>query len=170
MRHILLSIAIFLTVLVTGCFASEVLQSGPSILSLIPSIVTTPESLSSWEIEKFTYQNECDFCDHWKTPKETLRDRGGDCEDFAILNKAILKEFHIPSQILFMELKKGDKTTGHMILFYTRGDRGISVFDNMYLLNTDLTTIREVLEKYYPEWTRAAFADGIWHYYSEWFV
>lgn len=60
---------------------------------------------------------EEDNLDHWKLPWETLRDGKGDCEDYAILTKAILDEMGLDS-IFIME-------TNHMTVgVYTGSEAG----------------------------------------------
>jgi len=53
-----------------------------------PSSISTPRDLSNWYVKEFKY--EYDAKDYWKSPREMLKDKKGDCEDFAILSKYIL--------------------------------------------------------------------------------
>ena len=53
-----------------------------------PAGLTTPADIHRWTRSHVQYQR--DFADHWSTPAETLARGVGDCEDFAILERAML--------------------------------------------------------------------------------
>ena len=138
----------------------------------VPDWVTTPDKLSTWMTAKMEYQAECDDCDKWKKPEETIKDLGGDCEDFAILAKAVLKDLGMESTLIFIsgkeEVEGKEKTTGHMILIYTNEDGTISWFDNYWLRHSSFTELSELLDKHYPTWTHAAKSSGRYHHYYGW--
>jgi len=63
-----------------------------------------------WIYKNIKYENEEN--EFWKTPEETLDDRGGDCEDMAILLMAILySQFKIKGRLAHYFTDKG----GHCI-------------------------------------------------------
>ncbi len=45
----------------------------------------------------FVYRQDPDSIDLWRTPADTIRNRGGDCEDWAILVAALLRELGCPN-------------------------------------------------------------------------
>jgi len=104
-----------------------VLVSAP----LYPSIVDSPKDLSNWYEKSFTYQREAlnedgSRQDIWKTPKETVDDRGGDCEDFAILSKKILKELGYEAWMLAMY---DETNVGHAVCLFREIDGTYSIMD-----------------------------------------
>lgn len=50
--------------------------------------------------------------DYWATPEETVSSGQGDCEDYAILKRAMLKEFGVTSKMAYVRSKEG----AHMVL------------------------------------------------------
>jgi len=60
----------------------------------LAELCDTPEKLSAWlrrNIRYVTDKEKHGVKDHWQTAGETLRDRTGDCDDFAILARAVLR-------------------------------------------------------------------------------
>jgi predicted transglutaminase-like cysteine proteinase len=73
--------------------------------------VKTPEQLSFWMGRNIWYHYDKDKWgkeDYWQTPEETLskenkyKEYSGDCEDFAILVRDVLKEWKINSTIIIL--------------------------------------------------------------------
>lgn len=65
--------------------------------------------------------------DYWASPDETLKNKAGDCEDFAILKMAILKKLHVQTSLLIVR----DMSTGedHAVLTSNSG----FILDNKYI-------------------------------------
>ncbi len=53
------------------------------------------KELNHYINKNYRYIAEKPESDHWKTPKEFFTDKGGDCEDFAIVKLAIAKQQHL---------------------------------------------------------------------------
>lgn len=129
----------FFSLLITG-----VLISTP----LAPYHVVCPESLHEWFIEEgFTYQAEGWLQDYWKTPEETVKDKGGDCEDFAFLVDKVLSDLNYETHTIAMFFKK----SAHAICFVKINGK-YTWFDNYYYCNRQHDTIEEILNIYYPGW------------------
>ena len=84
-----------------------------SSISLAPSWIKNVDDYALW-ISEFTYQAEV-LEDNWKTPKETIRDKGGDCEDFAILAVEVLKKLDYKVYLIGIELEREGELKGHAI-------------------------------------------------------
>lgn len=84
---------------------------------MVPTF-TTPMELGDWLRDNFTYQN--DLKEYWKTPEETIRDKGGDCEDFAFLVSDILTLMNIDNQVFAMQ---DIQKRGHAICIFTYNKR-----------------------------------------------
>jgi hypothetical protein len=121
-----------------------VLISGP----LVPVHITTPQALSEWfYTEGFSYQAELPFHDYWKKPEETIRDKGGDCEDFAFLVDRVLSERGYKTYVLAVYFPK----SAHAITII-KIDEKYTMFSNMSYLSYKFATIEGLLGFYYPEW------------------
>lgn len=60
---------------ILNLLVAGVLVSAP----LYPNWIKNPIDLSVWLNDNFTYQADEEGKDYWKKPKETVRDKGGDC-------------------------------------------------------------------------------------------
>lgn len=116
--------------------------------------IPVDEKIEQYMIDNFTYQNEDE--EYWKTPSETLRDKGGDCEDFAFFVQEELKKHNIESDVLAIYWKEEGDLTGHAITIY-REDENINYFSNQYLYKTNHKTIKELLNNRYEKWTHYDF-------------
>jgi hypothetical protein len=167
MFKLMLFLSLFFSYVPYIAQAQEVLVSKHS---LVPPYVQTPRDLSIWMTNNFTYQPECDTCDYWKTPEETLRDKGGDCEDFAIFAKTVLKEWGIKSHIIVLEFydERDDmELKGHAFLVYYQNST-LYVFDNTTLSSFPNISHHQIIIEKYPFWKRYAVTPGIKGIYYNW--
>jgi hypothetical protein len=117
---------------------------------LAPSWVRCPESIEKWFIEeRFTYQEEPWWQDYWKKPHETVKDKGGDCEDFAFLVDKILSDVGYETKVIAMYYRK--RRVGHAIAVIKIGNK-YTWFCNMYYGRLKYDTIRDLLNDNYPDW------------------
>ena len=130
-------------------FNSLVLVSVLATAPLYPSSINTPKDIGDWMETNFTYQSE--EVDYWKSPEETVKDKGGDCEDFSVLSKKILEDLEYTAWFITMDTK-ADKYIGHAICLFKEKDGTFSVFDNQYYLPTKFVHWKTLLEKYYSEY------------------
>lgn len=72
----------------------------------------SPEESLRWINENVSYTR--DGVDHWQTPKETLSRRLGDCEDFASLWAAALRDYGIEVDLIIIRQTNGY----HMVVEY----------------------------------------------------
>lgn len=118
-------------------------------IPLCPSWVQNPQDLQTWYLQEFTYQSEEEGQDYWKTPEETLRDKGGDCEDMAFLSQKILKQLGYTSHILIMT----NKENGHAICVFQEKNKTFSVMDVRHYRAYNLSSWQEIVEQDYNEYT-----------------
>lgn len=84
--------------------------------------VTTPEEVNHWVNSNVTYTQ--DVVDHWQLPSETMERREGDCEDIAILKRALLKASGYQDDQVFFVIVKD---------LITRQDHAVVVVDGLSL-------------------------------------
>jgi predicted transglutaminase-like cysteine proteinase len=65
-------------------------------------LAKTAHAVDQWVNGAVTYQRE--MVDAWAKPAATLAARHGDCEDFAILKRAILRAHGVPDERLYLTL------------------------------------------------------------------
>ena len=69
--------------------------------------------------------------DHWAMPDETISRRFGDCEDFAILKKALLIDAGVPAKSMsIVVLKDTDRQLYHAVLAI-KTNAGHLILDNV---------------------------------------
>jgi len=114
---------------------SLVLVSSPNI----PTTIHNPEDIHTW-LKTFTYQKE-DIGDSWKSPAQTIKDQGGDCEDFAFLVQYALKKIGYNSYVVGMR----GFSSGHAICVFQEG-KYWSIFSNdVYIQTTKETWLETVI-------------------------
>jgi len=117
----------------------------------VPLSIETPRDLSIWLKENFTYQKEALGKDYWKTPKETIKDKGGDCEDFAILTQHILKKLGYNAQFIVIEYY--EKSSNHAICIVKHKDGTFSYFSNQFYFKTRYKSIPKLLSAHANSWS-----------------
>ena len=74
-----------------GVLTSQPDPQDVEIMRFIDTLrIQTLEDYSAWLAQAVHYQPDTPQ-DHWAGPAETLRRQGGDCEDLALLNSAVLQ-------------------------------------------------------------------------------
>lgn len=86
------------------------------------------------EVNKYKYQEDIKLYkqnDHWATPKEFIKNKGGDCEDFAIMKYSLLKQMgYKEDQMRFIYTNYKNKKTGdnlgHLVLA-VKNENGLEI-------------------------------------------
>ena len=99
--------------------------------------IKTLEDYPQWIKANLSYQQDSSF-DNWSLPHETLNKKIGDCEDFALLTKAVTRVLGF--QPRFLALVRKNKA--HAICVMEQ-DGYYVWFDNMKLIRTKTRTIEE---------------------------
>ena len=127
---------------------------GPSIAEVASSI-KTPEALAGWLSSNLRY--EFAMGDDWQTPEEIVKLKKGDCDDFAVLAKAILKELGIKSDVVVLRFK--GLSVAHAVCVWKDANGNISFISNRELHQTDQPDVRQAILKYYPDLETIVYTD-----------
>lgn len=100
--------------------------------------IRTLEDYARWLKETVKYKKDGKR-DSWAGPQETLQKKNGDCEDYTLLNTAMLKVLGFESR--FLALKNSRQA--HAICVFKR-DGYYYWFDNAELKKTDARTLPEL--------------------------
>ncbi len=100
--------------------------------------IHTLEDYARWLKKSVKYKTDGRH-DAWAPPQETLKSKNGDCEDYTLLNTAMLKVLGFESR--FLALK--DSSQAHAICVFKR-DGYYHWFDNAELKKTDARTLAEL--------------------------
>lgn len=128
-----------------------------SVPPLFPSTVNSPKTLSNWIYNNFTYQREAPGEDYWKSPKETIRDKGGDCDDLAILTQYVLKKLGYKAYVIVIEYYNMDEM--HAICIFKHKDGTFSYYSNEFYNPIRYRYVSELLSAHstnvYLKWKKA---------------
>jgi len=121
---------------------------------------TLVDSISGYLITYYKYESDIkqfDVEDYWQTAEEMIKNKRGDCEDFAILVQAILKELDIESQLIGLWWEEKDFTTtykwyAHMIVVFQDENDKYSFMDNQIYIASEKETIEELFEFFTDNW------------------
>lgn len=116
--------------------------------------IQSPLALSKWIKVNLRYIPETTRIQYWKLPHETFLDKGGDCEDLATFNYAILKAIGYSPDFISLRFKNGDTIVGHAIVTFKDKAGELWVFDNLNYISTGVTSNRKFLLNYYPTTTK----------------
>jgi len=128
---------------------------------LYPSYIKTPQDIEDWFISSgLKYILDKTKKDEWKTPEQTIKDKGGDCEDFARLSAYILEDL---GYIDVMLIAIYGKDLAHGICWFRERDKSWSFFSTGYEEDnkhyklywaSKLKNPFNILYLYYPEWVK----------------
>ncbi|MCK4809612.1 MAG: transglutaminase-like cysteine peptidase [Candidatus Omnitrophica bacterium] len=114
------------------------------------------EEISGWLRNNIVYKPDKEFYpqkDYWQTPKETIILGSGDCEDFAFLAQALLKETGMDPSVIAIQYKEGSEKTGHAICVFP--EKGLqNYFSGYRLYKTTKMDILDLVKSLYPECVR----------------
>ena len=98
-----------------GSFVILYLFSNPRTVTELADICKTPKHLGRWMWHNLRYIKDIKLYktpEYWANPEETLSHRAGDCEDFAVLAQAVLREKGVEALIVGA-YSGGVKKKGH---------------------------------------------------------
>ena len=110
---------------------------------LFPNTVKDPVTLSNWLKRDFILQVEPEGEDHWKYPKEMVKDKAGDCEDYALLSRHVLKELGYKAYLIGIYYNDG--VSAHAITIIRHKDKTFSYFSNQEYISIRFKSVRELL-------------------------
>ncbi len=139
MKRIILTTLILTLLISPACFAGDALSG-------IPSYVKNPDELARWLAQDFRYRYSIPNIP--QTPEETLKLKGGDCDDLAALASAVLEDMGISSSVVAISFK--DPNDGHAICVWKDADGAYSFISNQQIFHTTKTTVDESVKTVFP--------------------
>lgn len=116
---------------------------------LVPPQVNSPFTLYEYMRANFTYQSEAVGVDDWKEPARTAKDKGGDCEDFALYAEKVLTNLGYDAKAIAI---KGRDKFFHAICI-VKVDGKYRYFSNQYYSYfKSFETINEIVEFECNDW------------------
>jgi hypothetical protein len=97
-------------------------------LNYLYKYATTPEKIA-WYLKYYSPKEDMEIYDHWKSPRQFIRDGGGDCEDYAVIAYELLLRIGYHPKIYILSNPK-IKGPNHAICTFELG-----LFSNQILYN-----------------------------------
>lgn len=132
-------------------FVLSVALSLPAFGLDLPEWVTDYEMYALYLRTNFEYkyeENLYGYHEQYKSPTTTLTDKGGDCEDFAILSNKVLTNLEYESYII--TIKRKGHTMLHVICVFKDNHGMWRVFNNQYLETGVFSTRKDAILNYNP--------------------
>ena len=135
-KKLVILFCLFFSLQINTCFAGKLI---PQDLAII--FMTQYEYLS----DRIQFP---DSFDHYQSPKDFMKNRKGDCDDFAITSYYILKKLGYETQMYSLKLPEG----GHAITVFKQ--EGVyNIFSNQYIYYTLETDPIKAINFIYSEWS-----------------
>ena len=158
-----LAVALWLMGLPLRAVAEEISPepSTPALLDQLAGTYTTPNAVAAFLHKAFTFQgDEALFgeADRWQSPEEFMARKAGDCEDYALLARALLRRNGIEAYVFSVF---GKEAYAHTVCVFV-DDRGrYHVIDGDKLRDLHVTSLDAVASWLYPAWTFGGIAEQI---------
>lgn len=119
------------------------------------------KEIMKWLKRNIKYRSDLDAHgqeSYWQTPEETMVLRAGDCEDYAFLAQAMLKQIGVDSTVISVVhgSKFFDNGAHALCVFPSKNPKG--VFSN-YRLYTSADNIMGFIQNRYSDWMRISVLD-----------
>ena len=101
--------------------------------------IETLKEYVKWLQDNIKYKKEKG--DYWQTPIETLKRKLGDCEDFAFLNKEVLRVMGYKTNVFIV---RGNKKAHAICVFEDK--KVYNILDNNELIEINVLSLRDVVK------------------------
>jgi len=122
---------------------------------------TTPKAIAKFLRQEFTFaRDEVLFGmeDRWQTPEEFLARRTGDCEDYALLARELLRRNGIEAYVFSLI---GQAGYAHTVAVYRDARGRYNVINQDRLRVYRAKSLEAVASALYPGWTWGALAEQV---------
>ena len=161
MGWMVLAVAIWLIGIPLRAVAEEIPPepSTPALLDQLASTYTTPKAVADFLHHAFTFQRDEELfgeADRWQSPEEFVARKAGDCEDYALLARALLRRNGIEAFVFSVFGKEG---YAHTVCVFADHRGRYNVIDVDKLRALDVKSLESVASWLSPAWTVGAIAE-----------
>ena len=128
-------------------------------LDHVAAVYRTPQTIASFLREAFTFQRDEDLfneVDRWQSPEEFLQRRAGDCEDYALLAKELLRRNGIEAYVFSLF---GEEGYAHTVSVFVDEDGRYNVINQDKLLRYRAPSLEQVAAQINPAWSVGMIAE-----------
>ncbi len=116
------------------------------------SDIQSPNDVAKWLSKEFTY--EWQIPTPWQSAQETMNLKRGSCMDFAILSQSLLSRMGVHCDIVIIKFK--NLKIAHAVCAW-KDKKGYSFMTNKEYVQTRAHSLRDAVNKYYPDWKEIVF-------------
>lgn len=155
------ALAIFASIILwpLAILRAETTLEGPEwTLEVIASNYPTPKELAQFLKRQIRFERDVELfgqLDYWQTPEELLARRAGDCEDYALLAKAILEQ---QGKEAFLLSLYGPDNYAHTVCAFVENGR-YNVINKDRLVRYRAKSIEQIASFLCPGWRWGAIAE-----------
>lgn len=152
----LLALCFCLVILLTTslAWANSALLDRSLSLSSLADTLKTPEDVAQYMWKHFAFEDDrylFGTSDYWQKPEQFVHSGKGDCEDFAIFAREILRRNGVPSFLLSVYGKK----YAHTICVFEKNGK-YQYINGTKLVTANTTDLKALLTEIYPNWSYGA--------------
>ena len=133
--------------------------STPARLDHLASTYTTPNAIAAFLQKEFTFTWDDELfgeADRWQSPEEFLARKAGDCEDYALLARALLRRNGIEAYVFSVF---GHEGYAHTVCVFVDARGRYHVIDVDKLRALHVKSLEGVASWLSPSWTVGAIAE-----------
>ena len=133
----------------------------PALLDQLAGTYTTPKAVAAFLHNAFTFKRDEELfgeADRWQAPEEFVTRRVGDCEDYALLARALLRRNGIEAYLFSIFGKEG---YAHTVCVFVDARGRYNVIDGDTLRELHANSLDAVALWLYPAWTIGGIAEQI---------
>ena len=146
----------------TGPLAGVLPHPGDALLTSLAQTRTTPESVAQWLKRGIAFRSDLLLfhrIDYWQSAQELLDRGAGDCEDYAILARDILRR---QGRTAFLFSLYGRAGYAHTVCVFVEEGR-YNIINQDRLVRSRAPTLEKLAQTICPEWTWGAVAEREGH-------
>ena len=135
--------------------------STPALLDQLARTYTTPKAIAAFLHHGFTFQRDEELfgeADRWQAPEEFVARKTGDCEDYALLARALMRRNGIEAYVFSVFGKEG---YAHTVCVFMDARGRYHVIDGDTLRNLHVKSLDAVASWLYPAWTVGGIAEQV---------
>ena len=134
-------------------------SSTPALLDQLASTYTTPNAVAAFLHTAFTFTRDEELfgeVDRWQSPEEFLARKAGDCEDYALLARTLLRRNGIEASVFSVF---GNEGYAHTVCVFLDHRGRYNVIDVDKLRALHVKSLEAVASWLSPSWTVGAIAE-----------
>ena len=136
----------------------------PVTLDRLARTYTTPKAVAAFLRKAFTFQRDEELfgeADRWQAPEEFLARKAGDCEDYALLARALLRRNGIEAYVFSLF---GKESYAHTVCVFVDVHGQYNLIDGDKLRELHAKSLEAVASWLSPAWTVAGIAEQVGTY------